>query len=152
MGIVFGVLGAVRLRRGARLVPAGGRLQSVLLGVLLARANTTVPVDVLVEAMWGERDPRGARRLQFHVHRLRRALDNPYRLTFHADGYRLLVGPDELDATRFERLAARPGSLAEALDLWQGEPYQGLDVPLLAEEAARLTELRAAAVVEHAAG
>jgi DNA-binding SARP family transcriptional activator len=147
MGIKFGVLGAVRLHVGARLQPAAGRMQSVLLGVLLARANTAVPVGVLIEAMWGSPDPRGAQRLQLHVHRLRRLLDDPARLSFHSDGYRLRVGVDELDASRFERLVrdGRPESLAEATELWQGDPYLGLDVPLLADEAARLTELRVTA-------
>ena len=144
MGITFGVLGPVRLRRGTRLAPAAGRMQAILVGVLVARVNTTVPVAVLIEAMWGAPDPRGAQRLQLHVHRLRRALDDPDRLTFHVDGYRLRADADEVDATRFERLVA-DGDLAEALALWQGHPYQGLDVPLLADEATRLTERRLAA-------
>ncbi len=146
MGITFGVLGPVRLRVGTRLRQAAGRKQAVLLGVLLARANASVPVDVLIEAVWGAPDPRGAQRLQLHVHRLRRLLDDPARLTFHADGYRLRVAPEELDATRFERLVRDgPESLAEALARWQGDPYPGLDVPLLADEAARLAELRVTA-------
>ncbi len=147
MAITFGVLGSVRLRVGTRLQPAAGRMQSVLLGVLLARTNTAVPVDVLIEAMWGAPDQRGAQRLQLHVHRLRRALDDPGRLSFHGDGYRLRVDPDELDATRFELLVrdGRPESLAEALGLWQGDPDLGLDVPLLTDEAARLVELRVSA-------
>ena len=146
MRIIFGVLGPVRLRRGTRLEPAGGRMQAVLLGLLLARVNTTVPVDVLIDAMWGAPDPRGAQRLQLHVHRLRRALDDPDRLTFHGDGYRLRADADEVDATVFERLVAE--GRAEALALWQGEPYQGLDLPVLADEAARLVELRLAAEEE----
>ncbi|MFC4855711.1 AfsR/SARP family transcriptional regulator [Actinophytocola glycyrrhizae] len=147
MAIMFGVLGPVRLRRGTRLAPAAGRMQSILLGVLLARVNGAVPVDVLIEAMWGAPDPRSAQRLQLHVHRLRRVLDDPDRLTFHRDAYRLRADADELDATRFELLVhdGRPESLREALRLWQGEPYQGLDVPLLTDEAARLTERRLAA-------
>ncbi|MFI7678085.1 BTAD domain-containing putative transcriptional regulator [Actinophytocola sp. NPDC049390] len=147
MTITFGVLGSVRLHAGPRVRPAAGRMQSVLLGVLLARANAVVPVGVLIESMWGAPDPRGAQRLQLHVHRLRRALDDPSRLTFHADGYRLRVAADELDATRFELLVrdGRPESLAEAIALWQGDPYLGLDVPLLADEAARLVELRVTA-------
>jgi DNA-binding SARP family transcriptional activator/tetratricopeptide (TPR) repeat protein len=144
MGIMFGVLGPVRLRRGTRLAPAAGRMQAILLGVLLARVNTTVPVDVLIEAMWDTPDPRGAQRLQLHVHRLRRVLDDPDRLTFHTDGYRLRADADEVDATRFERLVddGRAEALREALALWQGDPYQGLDVPMLADEAVRLTARR----------
>jgi DNA-binding SARP family transcriptional activator len=148
MGTSFAVLGQVRLCRDGRLVPAGGRMRSILLGVLLARANTAVPVDVLVNAMWGEPAPRTAQRLHLHVHRLRRTLDDPDRLTFHPDGYRLRVAADELDAARFERLLddQRPETLRVALALWQGDPYAGLDVPILTKEAARLTELRLTAV------
>ena len=51
MGCLFEVLGPVRLRRGDRAVPAAGRMQTVLLGVLLSRANSVVPVDVLVDAL-----------------------------------------------------------------------------------------------------
>jgi DNA-binding SARP family transcriptional activator len=123
-------------------------MQSVLLGVLLAHANNSVPVAALADALWGEAAPRTAQRLQLHVHRLRRALDDPRRLTFHPDGYQLRVGPDELDAATFERLLEdrRPETLKVAFALWQGDPYAGLDVPVLVEEAARLTELRLTAV------
>jgi DNA-binding SARP family transcriptional activator len=148
MGTSFAVLGSVRLRRAGRLVPAGGRMQPILLGVLLARANTAAAIEVLVDAMWGEPAPRTVQRLQLHVHRLRRTLDDPRRLTFHPDGYRLRVDTDELDAARFERLLddQRPETLKVALALWQGDPYAGLDVPILTKEAGRLTELRLTAV------
>jgi DNA-binding SARP family transcriptional activator len=148
MGTRFAVLGPVRLCRDGRLVPAAGRMQSVLLGVLLAHANKSVAVAALVDALWDEPAPRATQRLQLHVHRLRRALDDPRRLTLHPDGYQLHVGQDELDAATFERLLEdrRPETLKVALALWQGDPYAGLDVPVLVDEAARLTELRLAAV------
>ncbi len=156
MGCLFEVLGPVRLRRGDRAVPAAGRMQSVLLGVLLSRANSVVPVDVLVDALWGEPEPRAVQRLHLHVYRLRRVLDDPDRLTSSADGYCLRVAPDELDATLFTTLvraeepdsAVRTATLTRALDLWRGTPYAGLDVPVLADEAARLTELRLSAMEE----
>lgn len=128
-----------------------------LLGILLVRANTSVPVDVLMDALWaGERDDRAANKLQLHVHRLRRALGDPARIRFDA-GYLLQVGPGELDAERFETVLAeatrslRPARAVEllrtALELWRGDPFGGVcDVPMLRAEADRLTERRLTAL------
>src|SRR5688500_13765135 len=101
----FRVLGPVEVRLDDRVEVLSGRLQRILLGVLLARANQPVPVDVLTDALWGDRpDSRAAQKLQLHVHRLRGVLDGPERLTFGAAGYRLRAGQDEVDAVRFEAL------------------------------------------------
>ncbi|MEU7527599.1 BTAD domain-containing putative transcriptional regulator [Saccharothrix sp. NPDC042600] len=149
----FAVLGPLEVRPGG--APAG-RLQRVLLAVLLARANHEVPVDALADALWaGRRDPRAPQKLHLHVHKLRRALGEPDRLVFGGGGYRLVVGPGELDAERFEALVARAqgaagdperaaGLARAALDLWRGEPYDGLDAP--AAEARRLHDRRLTAV------
>jgi DNA-binding SARP family transcriptional activator len=149
----FEVLGPVRLSGTDGMVEPGGRLQRILLGVLLAKANESVSVDVLTDALWGgEPVARSAQKLQLHVHKLRRALDDPARLSYGPAGYRLLVRPGELDAERFATLvraatvtagsdpARCAGLLRTALDLFRGTPYDGLDVPLLADEAAMLAE------------
>ncbi|MFE9746395.1 winged helix-turn-helix domain-containing protein [Saccharothrix saharensis] len=84
------MFGPVEVRHGDRVEVLSGRLQRTLLGVLLERANQPVPVDVLTQALWGERPgPRAAQKLQLHVHRLRGVLDSPDRLTFSPNGYRL---------------------------------------------------------------
>lgn len=158
-GTEFEVLGPVRLRGADGMVEPGGRLQRILLGVLLARANEPVSVDVLADALWrGEPTPRAAQKLQVHVHKLRRALDDPGRLSFGPSGYRLLVRPGELDADRFTTLVDTAAELAgndparcadllrDALSHFRGTPYDGLDVPLLADEADRLAERRLAAL------
>ncbi len=55
----FRVLGPVEVRHGNRVEALAGRLQRSLLGMLLVRAGQPVAVDVLVDALWGERpDPR----------------------------------------------------------------------------------------------
>lgn len=138
--------------RDGAVVAVVGTLQRTLLAVLLARAGTPVPVDVLTELLWpGDRANR-CQRLQLHVHRLRRLLDDPGRITFADDTYLLRVEPGELDAARFEGLAdeaadvtgadpERGATLARAaLRLWRGRPFGDLDVPLLADEARRLSE------------
>ena len=153
----FHVLGALRLYVAGQAVEPAGHLQRVLLAVLLSRAGEAVGVDVLTDAMWdGRPDPRAQQRLQGHVHKLRRALDDPARLSFGPAGYRLAVRGGELDAHRFGELvdhataagdpARRAELLRQALELWRGSPFDGLDVPLLADEARRLTDRRLTAL------
>lgn len=151
----FAVLGPMEIRRGETGEAVTGRLRRTLLGVLLARPGGGVPADTLSDALWGERpDERAAARLQLHIHRLRAFLGDPDRLAFGVDGYRLRVAPGELDADRFETLIAEalrvrarePGRAAvllrEALELWRGVPFAGLEVPLLDDWAHRLGERR----------
>jgi DNA-binding SARP family transcriptional activator len=149
----FEILGPVRAR-GECDVALPGRLQRVLLAVLLTRANHDVPADVLSDALWGE---PGASKLYLHIHRLRRALGDPDRLISVPGGYRLQVAPTELDAERFEQLikaavgndpARAAATLREAMALWRDVPFRDADSPALAAETQRLTDLHAAAVEE----
>jgi DNA-binding SARP family transcriptional activator len=150
----FEVLGPLRARQGEQPVQLSAPMPRMLLGVLLTRANAPVPVDLLVDALWaGERDPRAAKKLQLHVHRLRRLLGDPGRIRFDNGGYTLRVDPGELDAERFESALAEGtdieeparavGVLRAALRLWRGDPFSDItDLPLLRAEADRLTERR----------
>ncbi|WP_406691322.1 BTAD domain-containing putative transcriptional regulator [Saccharopolyspora sp. ID03-671] len=143
---------------GDSTAPLTGALRRHLLAVLLARANEPVPVTVLLEALWGEPGEQGARRLQVHVHRLRRELDEPDRLTHGPAGYCLRVEPGELDAAVFRALldeatgeadpARAAATLRHALGLWRGRPYQEIDLPEVAAEVERLGEQRLLAVEE----
>lgn len=153
----FEVLGPLRVRHAETSAPLTATMPRTLLGILLVRPNTPVPVDVLVDALWaGRRDPRAPSKLQLHVHRLRRALGDPGRIRFDA-GYLLQVGPGELDAERFEtaltEATATPGParavelLRSALALWRGDPFAGVrDVPMVRAEADRLAERRLTAL------
>ncbi|MFJ6675946.1 BTAD domain-containing putative transcriptional regulator [Actinosynnema sp. NPDC091369] len=153
------MLGPVEVRHGDRVEALSGRLQRTLLGVLMERANQSVPVDVLTHALWGDLpDSRAAQKLQLHVHRLRGVLDSPDRLTFCPNGYQLNTRTDEVDAERFEALvkagttAAKHDpqraieSLRAALALYRGTPFADLEVTVLADWARRLAERRLAAV------
>ncbi len=155
----FEVLGPLRVRLGERPVALSAPMPRMLLGVLLTRANTPVPVDVLVDALWaGQRDPRAAKKLQLHVHRLRRALGDPTRIHYENGGYTLRVHPGELDAERFESALTESADagparavalLREALRLWRGDPFSDIiDLPLLRTEADRLTERRLAGLAQ----
>ncbi len=150
----FEVLGPLRARAGGQPAPLTAMMPRTLLAILLIRANTAVPVDVLVDALWaGRRDPRAVKKLHLHVHRLRRALDDPARIRFAHGGYTLRLYPGELDAQRFETVLTEgtdtpdPGRamhlLRSALGLWRGDPFGGVaDVPLVRAEIDRLTERR----------
>ncbi len=150
----FEILGPLRVRQGEQTVPLSAPMPRMVLGVLLTRANTPVPVDVLVDALWaGQRDPRATKKLQLHVHRLRRVLGDPARIRFENGGYTLLVHPGEVDAERFEAALAEGADTAKpdrsvallrsALRLWRGDPFSDVtDLPLLRAESDRLAERR----------
>jgi DNA-binding SARP family transcriptional activator len=151
----FVVLGPMEVRRDGRCEVVSGQLRRVLLGVLLARANQAVPVDVLTDALWGERpEERAGQRLHLHVHRLRGVLGDPERIAFGPEGYRLRVEPGELDAEVFESLVGEGAGLAgsdpqravgmlrRAMGVWRGTPFADLDVPVLDDWAQRLGERR----------
>ncbi|MDT0346018.1 AfsR/SARP family transcriptional regulator [Streptomyces litchfieldiae] len=151
----FQVLGSLAILRGGHTERLTGRLERTLLAALLARAGKPVPVEALTDALWGDRtDPRTGQRLQLTVHRLRRKLGEPDRLSFGPAGYRLRVRPGELDAERFESLVGEAvegarhdprgaaTSLRGALDLWRGTPFAGVDLPALDDWTHRLVERR----------
>lgn len=77
MALEVGVLGPIEARREGEELTLGGPQQRRLLGVLVAAAGQVVPVDRLVEAMWPDDPPAGARRsVLTYVSRLRLALSD----------------------------------------------------------------------------
>ncbi len=161
----FQVLGPLQVVDAGGPVTPQGLKEQTLLAHLVARVDHTVSVDDLVESMWGGRPPQtAAKALQNHVLRLRNLLEpgrgpSPEVLVTDPGGYRLAVPDDWVDARRFERMtdlgrrafregrtASAAATLADALTLWRGRAYAGLDgSPVLAAEARRLTELRTVA-------
>ncbi|MEU7068856.1 BTAD domain-containing putative transcriptional regulator [Streptomyces narbonensis] len=130
-------------------VTVGGPRVRALLTVLALRAGRTVAVPDLVDEVWyGDEPPADAvAALQALVGRLRRALGRTAVIS--ADGgYRLDARPQDVDAHRFERLAAEgvaalsdgdavraAALLDEALGLWRGPALA--DLPDRDAEAAR---------------
>ncbi len=167
-GLEFRVLGRMEVADVRGSVAIGGPKERLVLAVLLARANETVSVDSLIDAVWADRSPRTAERtVHAYVARIRRALE-PSRqkgsghvvVITIGRGYRLVVAPTQLDSARFETLA-RSGrerlhrgdtagaatDLAAALAEWRGDAYgEFADVAGCAAEAARLDELRVSAL------
>jgi DNA-binding SARP family transcriptional activator len=158
--VEFEVLGPLRVRLSEAPAQLSAPMPRMVLGVLLTRPNTPVGVDVLVDALWaGQRDPRAAKKLQLHVHRLRRALGDPARIQYENGSYTLRVHPGELDAERFESALADSAETAQparavqllrsALRLWRGDAFSDLiDLPLLRVEADRLAERRLAGLAQ----
>ncbi len=155
----FCLLGPLLVRRGGTVVPVPPGKQRALLAALLLSARLIVPVDELVEALWGSAPPPSARpSLQTYVMRLRKSLADTghSRISTQPDGYLISVGTDELDVDRFEsslgaaREAMGAGSWADAaallrtaLSLWRGQPLSGVQSDtLVRREVPRLAEMR----------
>ncbi|MFF1699302.1 BTAD domain-containing putative transcriptional regulator [Streptomyces sp. NPDC058257] len=142
---------------GAGIVPSGPK-QRVLLATLVIHAGELMPVDRLVEELWGDRPPSNApNALQAHVARLRRLLPYPGHewISTLPAGYLLTLGRASTDVARFTRLsgqgrAAVPDDprhatelLGRALSLWQGPALlDSRHGPLCSAEADRLEEQR----------
>ena len=108
----FQVLGPFEVRRGGRVVDAGGGRRRALLAVLLLSANREVTAGRLIEAVWGQEPPDSAANLvQGYVSKWRTVLEphrapreSGERLASTASGYILSVATDECDMLMFESL------------------------------------------------
>jgi DNA-binding SARP family transcriptional activator/tetratricopeptide (TPR) repeat protein len=140
----------------------------LLLAILLVRANKLVPVESLVDDMWGEEPPASAvSNIRTYIWSLRRLLSpaDPANapVIWDLHGYTIEVLPERLDVLAFERRVAdgiearRRGDvpraatlLEEALGLWRGTAFQ--NVPFtrgaLVAAARQLEEHRLTALEE----
>jgi DNA-binding SARP family transcriptional activator len=144
------VLGPVEVSVEGRPIALGAGKQRALLAMLALQAGSTVSTDRLIDGLWGERPPATATKLvQVYVSQLRKALaaaGNGSRIVTRGHGYLLRLGPEDVDARRFERLVAQ-GAGREALALWRGPALDDVaDEPFAAAEARRLEELRLTAI------
>jgi predicted ATPase/DNA-binding SARP family transcriptional activator len=164
VNLSFGILGPLEVWGDGALIGLGGARQRALLAILLLHANRVVPIERLVDLLWGDEPPETAiNSLQVHVSQLRRVLEperapgSPAGLLVHRpSGYMLAVEPDQLDVHRFEQLAREGGRaltdgeperaaslLHDALVLWRGPALDDFADELFAVAArARLEELR----------
>ncbi|GGN83814.1 SARP family transcriptional regulator [Actinoplanes lobatus] len=123
------LLGVFRVSCGDTVLAISGtRLQNLLVRLALAGGRPVTPA-VLIDAIWGEEPPSDpAHALQRLVSRLRRALTpdapDPAVVVQVAGGYRLAVETSDVDAVRFEELAAngQEPALSEAVALWGDRP------------------------------
>jgi DNA-binding SARP family transcriptional activator len=156
----FGILGPIEARDAQGLVVSlQGRRQCALLAILLLHANERVSTRRLIDELWDGETPATAHNaLQVHISNLRKVFADGALVT-EAGGYRLVVGPDQLDSRRFEQLVAEArravaagrhedasGQFLEALALWRGPALAEFhESRFAAAEIARLEELRSSA-------
>lgn len=132
----------------------GGHHARKLLAALTISLNHAVPLDQLIEVLWGSEGPSTATStVQSLVSRLRSLL-GPAAIVRADHSYLLRAPPECVDAVRFERLvdaadAARHDPprcrdlSAEALGLWRGVPFGDFaEEDPFRLDALRLDELR----------
>jgi predicted ATPase/DNA-binding SARP family transcriptional activator len=150
------VLGPLRLVVDGVAVDVRGPKRRAVLALLALAEGRTVTVDSLVDALWpGEVPDSGRQALHTHVSRLRTHLGAAVgRLQTRPGGYRLELGPDDLDLVRARTLlaAARTGAqrddgdalrlLREAYAMWRGPVLPDLrDVAPIAAAAQGCAQL-----------
>ena len=159
--VAFGVLGPLTAVVDGRPANIGGPIPRRLLAALLAQAPQAVPVDVLVDDVWGDAAPTTAvRTLHSHVNRLRTVLgrDHPWTLETVAGGYEMVLRREDLDAWVLEDLLAAAAEegvepdrvadrLRKALEVWRGPAYgEFLGTGFADAESTRLEAMRELAV------
>jgi DNA-binding SARP family transcriptional activator len=159
----YALLGPIDVRLDGRAVEFSGVRQRAVLAMLLLRANQTVSIGQLCDALWDVSPAAAESNVRTYVARLRQQLGEARLLTRHR-GYQLVVAAGELDSAEFEdfaergRQAADGGDLAaavelfdRALGLWRGQALEDVEPgPLLRSEMVRLAELHLAVVEQHA--
>jgi predicted ATPase/DNA-binding SARP family transcriptional activator/tetratricopeptide (TPR) repeat protein len=172
--IRFQLLGPMEILVDGAPAKLPGAAERALLAQLVLAPGRTIPATLLVDRLWSEAtlpvDPMNA--LQIRVSKLRRALKAmgvEELVVRDGVGYRANVAPSDVDALDFaDRVrAARAETTSaaaageyqqrhlqaydEALRLWRGEPLSDFVTEQWATaEAARLHELRLAALIERA--
>ncbi|MFI5958750.1 tetratricopeptide repeat protein [Cryptosporangium sp. NPDC051539] len=135
----FRLLGPLEMTVGGRPMDLGPVKRRTVLTALLVDVGRPVPVEALIDRVWGDDPPAKAREVLYaHIARIRRVLPGSAVVERRSGGYALLLDRDRIDLHRFRSLVAdaraedcpdetRAALLGEALDLWQATPLA--DVP-----------------------
>ncbi|MET8764725.1 BTAD domain-containing putative transcriptional regulator [Lentzea sp. NPDC004782] len=160
------ILGPVEIATGRGPALPARRMARVLLGTLALHANTFVPADRIVDALWGGCPPRSARiNLRSYVSDLRRLLRSGGRDSTRIEtangGYLLAAEPDDLDVLAFTALAEAGrdclsrGDYEQAVErltcageLWRGPVLDGVPVPEAVQPTVRMLEDRRVDAIE----
>ncbi|WP_425826770.1 BTAD domain-containing putative transcriptional regulator [Streptomyces fractus] len=154
------LLGPLRAWRDGVPLDLGPVRRQAVLAALALHPGRLVGRDQVLDAVWGDRPPgSGHRVLPSYVYELRRSLDaagvGPDRSVIRGErgGYRFTAEAASLDVTDLAELvdgarhtrktgdtATAAGQLADALDLFDGEPLAGLPGPFAASERQRLLQ------------
>ncbi|MGV9457084.1 BTAD domain-containing putative transcriptional regulator [Streptomyces sp. NPDC003635] len=153
----FNVLGPIEGWAGGDRLRLGGLIQERVLVTLLLETGRVLPIARLVEAAWADDPPATA------SHQVRKAVADLRRripgggdvLVTDGPGYRMTLGPEQLDLTEFGLLVraakeaaadGRPAdavaALQRALGLWRGPILSGAGGPVIEAAATALDERR----------
>jgi predicted ATPase/DNA-binding SARP family transcriptional activator len=167
--VEFRLLGPLGITADGQPLALPGAAERALLALLLLSPGRMVTANTLIDRLWGEAlpaDPSNA--LQLRVSKLRRALaGTDAAVARDGVGYRVDVAPESVDVEAFASgvRAARArrdspddhaagdaaGLYGAALARWDGEPLADFAAqPWATVEAARLEQLRLAALTERA--
>lgn len=157
----FRVLGPLELTHGAQSVPLAAARERVILAMLLLEAGHVLPIDRLIEGVWGDEPPTTARgQVQNCVSTLRRrilAVQGRDLIRTRMPGYLLQLDGSTLDLHVFEQKVAEGRALAAAgdapgaarllrgaLTLWRGPALADVPSRLVRLGVTRLDERRVA--------
>ncbi len=152
--VAFSILGPIEVVVNGQTVSIGGPKQRTLLALLLLAEGRAVPVERLIDELWGGHPPPSVTTaLQVYVSGLRKAIGT--RVGRSAGGYAVDLADAELDSTRFAALIADARAqlsdspadaariLTSALALWRGDALAGAgDSPAIRGGRLRLDEQR----------
>ncbi|MBT2235769.1 BTAD domain-containing putative transcriptional regulator [Nonomuraea sp. NEAU-A123] len=154
----FAILGAVEVSAEGRELPSLAPRHRAFLGYLLLHSGTVLSVERLIEAMWGPTPPDTAR-AQVHaaltaMRRTLRAADAAHLVQTRSAGYLITPAAGQLDLQEFATLVAEAQSepapavqtLRQALALWRGPAFAGVQAHFAESARARLEDRRLAAV------
>ncbi|MEU9957097.1 SAV_2336 N-terminal domain-related protein [Streptomyces sp. NPDC050982] len=150
----YRLLGPVRIERDDDVLHNHSPEEQAVLCMLLLRHGSPVSHIELTEGLWGRHSPGRAGGLSTYSSGLRKIL-GPGILTTTTDGYALSAPHHSVDVNRCEELVAEAKSRREdgdpttardtvqrALDLWYGEPLDGVPGPAAETTRSRLRALR----------
>ncbi|MFI5610349.1 AfsR/SARP family transcriptional regulator [Amycolatopsis sp. NPDC051903] len=142
MSLYFQLLGDVEVFKNRKPHPVGPAGPRSVLVSLVLESGQPVSLDELITRVWGEYAPNSARSiLHSYFSRLRTALAGEYQIARRGHGYAIDVPAEQIDVHQFRQLAGKarlspdPAEtlllLDEALSLWHGEPFPGMETPWL---------------------
>lgn len=162
MAVEFGLLGTIEARIEDCPADLGHMRQRCVLAALLVDVNRAVPVDLLIDRVWGDRAPQRVKgTLYGYLSRLRRALATAPEVSIarRPGGYVLEATPLSVDLHLFRDLVARARTaddtqaeplMRQALGLWRGEPFTAVDVPWFCDLRQAMERERFAAELDYA--
>ncbi|GAA4469191.1 AfsR/SARP family transcriptional regulator [Phytohabitans houttuyneae] len=153
--LYFRIMGSLEVRRDGQLVEVTAPKLRIILASLLLQPGSVVPVAALIDRIWEDEPPAGARAtLQTYTARLRRILGVDGIVNTRAGGYAIDLPPGSSDVQDFEALlekarsaalrADRQGeldALRTAVGLWRGPILSDVESPALhRQDVPRLLE------------